>query len=406
VGHLIYDSNDHLYDINTIDSIPSKMNQQINRNQQIEEDHHLEDEVLYERLPAANRVSWRRRDQRFTLTSDDIRVRNILLETIQFALHRRQQVLKFLIIRNFLFECLLEDRGDDEAAPPENFLVLFITVRQLFTLPIRRLVSQYVDTFGVRRATHAQLYQNPPSQNRQIADWTEDIILKEHTRFTRAELNQLKGLFFDDIENSYIIVDGHRVHLEFALLISLKYFCNGEDYPKLQTTFGGDTTIYTRAINFVVNHLYAKYYHKICGDSLKLYMNDIDTFRKSIYEKSFEPLLDNYPLEDHRIFGFIDTKGHESTRPGGSGTAEHDEEREEQYQLQQAFYSAYGKMHGLRVQAVTVPNGMFANIYVSTAAQNDSNIPTPTMNRFVLLYRGINRLILNEKQSCLLRDLV
>lgn len=158
------------------------MNQQINHNRQIEEDHHhLEDDILYKRLPA-NLVSWRRLlDQRFTLTSDDIRIRNILLEAIQFALHsRRQQVLKFLIIRNILFECLLEDRDDEAAAlGHENFIVLFITVRQLFTLPIRSLVSQYMDTFaGVTRATHVQLYQNPPCQNRRIDDWTEDIILK------------------------------------------------------------------------------------------------------------------------------------------------------------------------------------------------------------------------------------
>ena len=343
------------------------MDQQVNHNQQIDEEYHLDDldEILYERLPA-NRVSWRRRDQRFTLTSDDIRIRNNILEAIHFALYRRQKVLKILIVRKIL---LLDD-GNDE----ENFIILFLTVRQLFTQPIRRLISHYVDLFGVTRATHIQFYQNPPLRNRRIEEWTEDIILKEHTRFTKSELNQLKDLFFDDIDTNYVIVHGHRIYLEFALLIFVKYFCSGEDYPKLQSTFGGDTTKYTHAINFLVDHLYTKYYHKICGSSLQLYMNDVDSFRTAIYNTSFEPSLDNYPLDDHRIFGFIDTKGHESTRPGGSGAAEHDEERAEQFQLQQAFYSAYGKMHGLRVQAVTLPNGMFGHIYVSTAAQNDRGI--------------------------------
>jgi hypothetical protein len=148
----------------------------------------------------------------------------------------------------------------------------------------------------------------------------------------------------------------------------------GEKYVILQSVFGGETTGYSIAINFLYDHLYSKYFNKICGDSYKMYINKTDEFREALFTSCFEPRLDGYTLQDHRFFGFIDSKGHKTCRPGGSGAADTPEERDNLRVLQQAFYTHYGKMHGLRAQVVTLPNGMFGSVYVTTAAQNDRGV--------------------------------
>ena len=44
------------------------------------------------------------------------------------------------------------------------------------------------------------------------------------------------------------------------------------------------------------------------------------------------------------------------------------------WRLQRAFFTTYGKMWGMKCQGVFIPNGLLANIYIASVAQNDKGV--------------------------------
>ena len=76
------------------------------------------------------------------------------------------------------------------------------------------------------------------------------------------------------------------------------------------------------------------------------------------------------PFESFRIFGFLDDTGFRTTAPGRSTRrimGFHDDP-------QRSFYSGYFAGHGLKVQALTLPNGMFGSIYIASLRVSDSGL--------------------------------
>ena len=56
----------------------------------------------------------------------------------------------------------------------------------------------------------------------------------------------------------------------------------------------------------------------------------------------------------------------------GSGPINSDNEiNPEMWRLQRAFFTAYVKMWGMKCQGVFIPNGLLANIYITSVAQNE-----------------------------------
>ena len=51
-----------------------------------------------------------------------------------------------------------------------------------------------------------------------------------------------------------------------------------------------------------------------------------------------------------------------------------DQRNPEMWRLQRAFFTAYGKMWGMKCQGVFIPNGLLANIYLTSVAQNDKGV--------------------------------
>ena len=76
------------------------------------------------------------------------------------------------------------------------------------------------------------------------------------------------------------------------------------------------------------------------------------------------------PFDAFRIFGFLDDTGFRTTATG-IGTRRrygyHDD-------VQRAFYSHYFSGHGLKVQAVTLPNGMIGSVFVAAWRVSDSGL--------------------------------
>ena len=338
------------------------------------------DQIVYERQPK-NAVSQRRRNQRHSLNANDTLVRKQIVTAIELLLVQRQQYMEclfFMLILDSDGSSTNDDHEDDEE---DDYFLIMIHIYEYINTSICYLVDQYWNLFGVTERVYNQLPPNPPKMNRTIDEFGDDTdeegdLLMQLTNFNKPMMKQLYELFFEEeeFESGFVYIKGHKISLEFSLLIGMMYMKGGEKFIVLQSFFGGETTVFSHAIGFLYNHLYSKYFHKICGQSYKMYTQDTHLFREAIYRSCFESRLDNYPFEDHRIFAFVDAKSHESCRPGGSGQADTRDERDVLNALQQAFYTHYGKLHGLRVQSITLPNGMFGNIFVATAAQNDRGL--------------------------------
>ena len=57
------------------------------------------------------------------------------------------------------------------------------------------------------------------------------------------------------------------------------------------TVFGGDPRVFTHCVRAISNHLYRHFYHKITGDSMRIWVDSIDQFREVIWEKMQEGLI-------------------------------------------------------------------------------------------------------------------
>ena len=76
------------------------------------------------------------------------------------------------------------------------------------------------------------------------------------------------------------------------------------------------------------------------------------------------------PFETFRVFGFLDNTGFRTTAPGQQSRRDYGLFND----VQRSFYSAYFAGHGMKVQALTLPNGMFGSIYVGSWRVSDSGL--------------------------------
>ena len=84
--------------------------------------------------------------------------------------------------------------------------------------------------------------------------------------------------------------------------------------------------------------------------------------------------LEHMMQEYFRTFGFLDCMQLEICKPGSGPINSNDERNPEMWRLQRAFFTAYGKMWGMKCQGVFIPNVLLANIYITPIAQNDKGV--------------------------------
>ena len=220
-----------------------------------------------------------------------------------------------------------------------------------------------------------QHHQFPPIRYTLI-----DVLTDHNAReLTGLSSNQLKRL------SRQLCLPRHfrwRVRYRFTgeecLLHYLVFNRVGETKLRLSRNyFGGDPRRFTYSIRIMTNHIYDNFYHKISGDSLRQWVPDITGFRFDIWHKvtngisveqsrsesSNNPtryITLQIPYESFRIFGFLDDTGFWTSTPGRETSRTHGFYDD----VQRSFYSAYFAGHGLKVQALTLPNGMFGSIYM------------------------------------------
>jgi hypothetical protein len=229
-----------------------------------------------------------------------------------------------------------------------------------------------------------------PEVNSDIDHLTEDKAY-DFTGLCKANLNRLfiALRLSDDIP----VVGERRTHFtgQQLLLFYLYYLQKGKTFLEMAKAdiFGGDPRRYSLAIPTVVKYLHHNFYHKISGDSFRLWTTPakVEAFRYAIWlhlqqrptieEQEFDPgiagadfILDDLPFDHFQPFGFLDDYGISTARVG-------DEPRRRlgfAHDLQRAFYSGYFRHHGLKAQVVFLPNGMIGSVFIAALAHNDQGM--------------------------------
>jgi hypothetical protein len=177
---------------------------------------------------------------------------------------------------------------------------------------------------------------------------------------------------------------------EEAFLHYMVFNRMGETKLKMSRNyFGGDPRRFTYSIRLMTDHIYDTFYHKISGDSMRYWIPSIPDFRLAIWNKVTNgvtvELANNgenddgcgdrvyhvdMPYESFRIFGFLDDTGFRTTAPG-IGVRRRLGFNDD---VQRSFYSGYFGHHGLKIQAVTLPNGMFGSVFIGALRVSDAGL--------------------------------
>ena len=122
---------------------------------------------------------------------------------------------------------------------------------------------------------------------------------------------------------------------------------------------------------------------------MRMWLPQLDEFRFAIWKKLNEGysveerlnpddlsqnwrtiILLSIPFNAFRIFGFLDDTGFRTTAPGISNRHTYGFSDD----VQRSFYSAYFAGHGLKVQTLTLPNGMIGSVYIGAWRISDAGL--------------------------------
>jgi len=190
---------------------------------------------------------------------------------------------------------------------------------------------------------------------------------------TKAQLQRLfVGLQFPI---NIVLDNGHKFHGEEVMLLSLFRFHRPTTFYDLQCRFGIDASNCGRAFKWFCNYINENWGY-LLSDHMNYWKPQMGRCCEHIRRK-LSLIIQNEVLsiqENHdegfKIFAFIDNTitaicrpGGGPVAPGGPGAERHDTE------YQQAFYTKFKKIHGLKYQVVCLPNGMYFHVFGALEAR-------------------------------------
>ena len=116
---------------------------------------------------------------------------------------------------------------------------------------------------------------------------------------------------------------------EEAMLVYLYHIRTATPNTQMaRDTFGGDPRLFTYYIRAIASHLYIHFYHKISGDSMRMWVDLVDDFRGAIWDKLQDGIINErdrdgrdinweiiLPADTFRIFGWLDDTDMLTNRP-------------------------------------------------------------------------------------------
>ena len=181
---------------------------------------------------------------------------------------------------------------------------------------------------------------NSPPRNRLIDDLSEE----DAYSLTRFRKHQLRlSMVHLRIPNRVVIGPRHRYRFggEELLIVCLARIATGDPWTRLiPSHFGGDARRWSFAFRWFINHIFVHFYHKISGQSIAGWIDQIQEFKKAILDRLAKPAhpieLDfddelanpqyvvQCPIECWRVFGFIDDTNVRTCRPGSGPVGNND----------------------------------------------------------------------------------
>jgi len=131
---------------------------------------------------------------------------------------------------------------------------------------------------------------------------------------------------------------------------------HGMPYHQMRFIFGGDWCRYSVMVNWFARFLFHKVYHSLCGRSLEYWATiyNINELREKFNYVCFDDNgtsiegLEDVSLDSFRIYGFIDCMMNIYCRPGGGPVNADGGRREDEDEIQRAFYTSYGHQLGAK----------------------------------------------------------
>jgi len=207
----------------------------------------------------------------------------------------------------------------------------------------------------------------------------------------RFNFRHLKELY-DELEfpNEYVSEHGHKFTGEEIFFIGLHNMANGGKLQdKVEHLWGRSDTAISVAQRYFINHVYNKFARKLETDAhLQSFAHEFPEYSKRVKKRcryrSGGKEGFKFP-KSLRPFAFLDCTMHATARPGSGppteGASERcwrawwGDQRNAAYLIQRSFYTAYGKMHGVKSQAAVAPTGIFISIHSPVSArQNDLTV--------------------------------
>jgi len=171
----------------------------------------------------------------------------------------------------------------------EDLSCFLSSMLSMSIIDIDQVCRQIVDLTAIRATDweqHISTRNNKKTKHRTIDSFATDVETKSQTRFFKGELRRILDLLFSSQPTSYFTWKTYRFSYEEALIISLDYMVNhGTKYQTMRHIYGGDWTTYVYCINFFALYLYQKYYHRLSGQSMNYWSQNVTAYRKAIWLK-------------------------------------------------------------------------------------------------------------------------
>ena len=212
---------------------------------------------------------------------------------------------------------------------------------------------------------------NPVNRNRTF-DQLNPRWCYAHTRFRIDHLRRLYHAL--DLEPIFLMTGRRRVSSEEAFILALVKLATGQTNVDLRDVFGEPSD---ERIGYIFRHtihvLDEKCNGILYGNSIERWAHLFETFAEAIANKLNTEPYGFLQFISFRIMGFLDATMKETCTPA-SGPAE-DRPRAPRHpdydELQEAVYSGYMKIHGLKALTTVFPNGIVPFMYGPISAREN-----------------------------------
>jgi len=215
-----------------------------------------------------------------------------------------------------------------------------------------------------------------------FADFAEQNIKASFRFHTKEQLQELMDRF--QIPAEYVLEEGQAPNIrkrkvpgELFLLVGLWRLHYGNNLWDGRELFGiADTTFLNKVSNKFIDWMYQHWRHLVL-DHLTFWKPYFPSFAEAIRQK-MHVKSDNqlhYARGQFEIAAFIDNSMAPTCRPGGGPVAPGPNARRHDPLIQQAFYTGWKKVHGVKMQTVDGPNGMTLDAFGPVSVRRNDLYP-------------------------------